>query len=75
MRIVIDPEFERVPVGRVTPASAAVTSLFFALAHPEWLPALLTGLAWAWLLWKSKSLWPASPATCRRTWHWGFMCS
>ncbi|MEO6808567.1 MAG: CAAX prenyl protease-related protein [Isosphaeraceae bacterium] len=56
MRIVIDPEFERVPVGRVTPAAAAITSLFFALAHPEWLPALLTGLAWAWLLWKSKSL-------------------
>lgn len=56
MRLVIDPEFERVAVGRVTPASAAITSVFFALAHPEWLPAFLTGLTWAWLLWKTKSL-------------------
>jgi CAAX prenyl protease-like protein len=56
MRWVIDPEFTRVPVGRVTPAAVAVTSGLFALAHPEWLPALLTGLAWAWLVGWSKSL-------------------
>lgn len=50
-RLVIDPDdFRRVPVGRVTLASALVTSVAFAAIHPEWLPALLTGLAWAWLL-------------------------
>ena len=36
--------------------SATVTSVLFALAHPEWLPALLTGLLWAWLLHQTRSL-------------------
>lgn len=56
MRWVIDQDFTKVPVGRVTPLAAAVTSGCFALAHPEWLPALLTGLAWAWLVHHTKSL-------------------
>jgi CAAX prenyl protease-like protein len=56
IRWVIDPDFERVPIGRVTPLAAAVSSVLFALTHPEWLPALLTGLLWAGLLWRTKSL-------------------
>ncbi len=56
MRWLIDPNFVRVPVGRVTPVAAALVSVFFALVHPEWLPALLTGLLWAALLWKTRSL-------------------
>jgi CAAX prenyl protease-like protein len=56
LRWLIDVDFARVPIGRVTPLAAAVSSLFFALVHPEWLPALLTGLLWAGLLWKTKSL-------------------
>ena len=57
IRWLIDPDdYQRVPIGRVTPLAAAVTSVLFALAHPEWLPALLTGLLWAWLLWQTQSL-------------------
>ena len=56
LRWVIDPEFTRVPVGRVTSRAAAVTSVLFAAAHPEWLSALLTGLAWAGLLARTRSL-------------------
>lgn len=57
MRFVIDPDdFTRVPIGRVTLLAAAVTSGGFAAAHPEWLPALLTGLAWAWLLHRTRSV-------------------
>jgi CAAX prenyl protease-like protein len=56
MRWLIDPDFLKIPVGTVTPLAAAVTSGAFALAHPEWLPALLTGLLWAGLLWKTRSL-------------------
>lgn len=56
IRWLIDPDFRRVPIGRVTLMSAAVTSVLFALAHPEWLPALLTGALWAWLLHQTKSL-------------------
>ena len=56
MRWVIDPDFARVPIGKVTPLAAAVTSVAFGLAHPEWLPGLITGLAWAWLVWRTKSI-------------------
>ena len=56
MRWIINPDFLKVPIGRVTPLAAAVTSGVFAFSHPEWLPALITGLLWAWLLWQTKSL-------------------
>ena len=56
IRWLIDPDFRRVPIGRVTLFSAGVTSALFAAAHPEWLPALLTGLLWAWLLHQTRSL-------------------
>jgi CAAX prenyl protease-like protein len=56
IRWLIDQEFSKVPIGRVTPLSAAASSAFFALVHPEWLPALLTGLLWAFLLWCTKSV-------------------
>jgi CAAX prenyl protease-like protein len=56
IRWLIDQNFQRVPIGRVTPLAVAITSVLFALAHPEWLPALVTGLLWAWLLWWTSSL-------------------
>jgi CAAX prenyl protease-like protein len=56
LRWVIDNDFVRVPIGKVTPLAAVVVSGLFALAHPEWLPALLTGALWAWLLWWTNSL-------------------
>jgi hypothetical protein len=56
IRWIIDPEFARIPLGHITPKAAAITSVLFAVAHPEWLPALLTGLAWSWLLWHTKSV-------------------
>jgi hypothetical protein len=57
MRWVINPDFERVPIGQVNWPAALVTSGLFALAHPaEWPAAFLTGLAWAGLLYRTKSL-------------------
>jgi CAAX prenyl protease-like protein len=57
MRLVIDPDdFTRAPVGRVTLPAALITSAAFAAVHPEWLPALATGLLWAWLLARTGSL-------------------
>jgi len=58
VRWLIDPDhFEAVPIGRITLASAAITAGLFALEHPaEWLPALATGFAWAWLLRRSGSV-------------------
>jgi CAAX prenyl protease-like protein len=56
MRWLIDPDFKKVPIGKVTWMAAGVTSVLFALEHPEWLPALITGLAWAGLLAWSRSV-------------------
>ena len=56
IRWVIDVDFARVPVGRVTPTAALLTALGFGLAHPEWLPAFITALAWAWLLRRTRSV-------------------
>jgi len=56
IRWLIDPEFHTVQFARITPTAAAVTSVLFALVHPEWLPALITGGLWAWLLWWTRSL-------------------
>ena len=62
LAVVPDPLADRsrtsakVPIGRVTPLAAGVTSVVFAFAHPEWLPALLTGLLWAGLLWQTRSV-------------------
>jgi CAAX prenyl protease-like protein len=56
IRWLIDPDFDKVHLGRITPLAAVVTSVLFALVHPEWLPALVTGALWAWLLWRTRSL-------------------
>jgi uncharacterized protein len=56
IRWLIDQDFRIVPIGRVTLVSGSVTSLLFASAHPEWLPALLTAALWAWLLHQTRSL-------------------
>ena len=56
MRWLIDPNYTRVPIGRVTPLGLAATTGVFAFSHPEWLPALLTGLAWGWLVGQTKSV-------------------
>lgn len=58
VRWIINPDrFESVPIGLVTPAAGAITAALFAVEHPaEWLPALLTGAIWAWLLHRSRSV-------------------
>jgi hypothetical protein len=58
IRYLVDPDdFTRAPIGRVTPMAAGATAVVFAMAHPvEWLPAVLTGLVWAWLVHRTKSV-------------------
>lgn len=58
-RWLIDGDIRRVAIGQRSALSVAVTSALFALAHPEWLPAALTGLAWAGLL-----VWTRSVSAC-----------
>lgn len=56
MRWMIDPEITKVPIGQVTLAGLAATTAVFGFSHPEWLPAVLTGLAWGGLLWQTRSV-------------------
>jgi hypothetical protein len=56
IRWLVDDDFTRVPIGKVTPMAAVVSSIIFGAVHPEWLPGVLTGLAWAWLVRHTKSL-------------------
>ena len=58
VRWIVDPDdFRKVPIGRVTLGAGAITAALFALEHPaEWLPALLTGGLWAWLLHQTRSV-------------------
>jgi len=58
VRYAIDPDrFREVAIGRLTPLAVAFTVVLFAAEHPaEWLPALLTGGLWAWLLHRTRSV-------------------
>jgi len=56
IRWLVDDDFTRVPIGRVTPVAAVVSAVVFGAVHPEWLPGVLTGLAWAWLVRHTRSL-------------------
>jgi CAAX prenyl protease-like protein len=55
-RWLTDGDIRRVPIGAPAPSSVVVTSVLFGLAHPEWLPGVLTGFAWAGLLVRTKSV-------------------
>ncbi len=56
MRWVVNPDYTQVPIGKVTPLGLAATTGVFAASHPEWLPAILTGLAWGWLVGRTRSV-------------------
>ena len=56
MRWMIDPDITKVPIGKVSLAGLVATTAVFGSSHPEWLPAVLTGLAWGWLLWQTRSV-------------------
>jgi hypothetical protein len=56
VRWIIRPDFWAVPIGRVTLRSAIFVSVLFAVVHPEWLPALITGFLWIWLLHRTRSV-------------------
>jgi len=56
MRWLVNPDYLNVPIGRVTPLGLAATTAVFGFSHPEWLPAVLTGLAWGWLVARTHSV-------------------
>lgn len=57
LRWLIDPEWERVPIGEYTFASCMIVTLMFTLAHPEWLAAATYCLLINGLLYWKRDLW------------------
>ncbi len=57
LRWLIDPEWEKVPLGTYTASSCALVTLFFTLAHPEWIAAATYGLLINGLLYWKRDLW------------------
>lgn len=57
MRYIIDAEFRKVPIGKVTPFAFCVVTVLFVLVHNEVLAALVWGIMINVLYWKTKNLW------------------
>ncbi len=57
LRWLIDPEWEKVPLGEFTASSCAIVTLMFTLAHPEWLAAAVYCLLLNALLYWKRDLW------------------
>jgi len=57
IRIIVKEDFKRVPMGTFTRASCLISAGMFALVHPEWLSAFITGLAYNFVLYRTKNLW------------------
>jgi hypothetical protein len=57
LRWMIDPEWQRVPLGSYSLNSCLIVVVLFTLAHPEWLAAALYCLLLNGLLYWRKDLW------------------
>ncbi|HDQ41835.1 MAG TPA: CAAX prenyl protease-related protein [Desulfonatronum sp.] len=56
LRYLINPAFAKIPLGAFTWPSLLICALLFGLAHHFILAGIMAGLAYAWLLYKTKSL-------------------
>jgi CAAX prenyl protease-like protein len=57
LRWLIDPEWEKVPLGEFTLSSCCIVTFMFTLAHPEWLAAVSYALLLNGLLYWKRDLW------------------
>jgi CAAX prenyl protease-like protein len=57
LRWLIDPEWEKVPIGEYTFSSCMIVTAMFTLAHPEWLAAAVYCLLINGLLYWKRDLW------------------
>jgi CAAX prenyl protease-like protein len=59
LRYLTDPDFRRLPVGTFSASSLGIMVAASALAHPEWLVAIVASLAYALWLRRTRSLFGA----------------
>lgn len=58
LRWLIDPQFERVPLGTFSPFSFVATVLLFGMEHHLWIAGMMAGIAYNLLLYYTRRLWP-----------------
>ena len=56
LRYVINPDFTKVPLGTFTGISFLVSAVLFGLGHHFIIAGIMAGMAYSWLLYKTKSL-------------------
>ena len=56
VRYIIQPEFEKVQVGIFTLASFVISAVLFGLEHSLWLAGIMAGVAYNFVLYKTKSI-------------------
>ena len=56
LRYVINPDFAKVPLGAFTWGSFLVGAVLFGLAHHFILAGIMAGMAYSWLLYRTRSL-------------------
>jgi uncharacterized protein len=56
LRVLIDHNFKKVPVGRFTWFSFIAASVAFGFVHHQWLPGIIAGLVYAAVLYRTKNL-------------------
>lgn len=56
LRYIVDPDYQRVPVGRFTWTSFLLTVVLFGLEHNLYLAGMMAGAAYSLLLYRTKSI-------------------
>ena len=56
LRYASQTNFQDLAIGKFTQVGAGLTCAVFALAHPEWIPALIFAAGMTALVWKTKSI-------------------
>lgn len=55
-RILVSNKWKKVRLGKFTPVSFILITLFFAFSHNRWLPGLVAGILLNYLIFKKKSM-------------------
>lgn len=56
VRYIIKPQFEQVPIGSFTATAFVLSAVLFGMEHNLWLAGIMAGLAYNYLLYRTKSI-------------------
>jgi CAAX prenyl protease-like protein len=61
-RYIVNPRFETVALNHFAPFPFLISAAIFGLAHAQWLPGILCGALYQWLVWRKARLGDAMTA-------------